>query len=40
MEEERAKLGQLLSVMPIAQARDMLMGLLEQNPPRPRAVGE
>ncbi|MEJ2858275.1 MULTISPECIES: SPFH domain-containing protein [unclassified Saccharothrix] len=31
---------QLLSVMPIAQARDMLMGLLEQNPPRPRAVGE
>jgi hypothetical protein len=31
---------QLLSVMPIAQARDLLMGLLEQNPPRPRAVGE
>lgn len=31
---------QLLSVMPIAQARDMLMTLLEQHPPRPRAVEE
>uniref|UniRef100_UPI0031E2649F SPFH domain-containing protein n=1 Tax=Saccharothrix mutabilis TaxID=33921 RepID=UPI0031E2649F len=31
---------QLLGVMPIAQARDMLMTLLDQNPPRPRAVEE
>ncbi|KOX27128.1 hypothetical protein ADK67_14835 [Saccharothrix sp. NRRL B-16348] len=31
---------QLLSVMPIAQAKDMLMTLLERHPPEPRAVEE